>query len=98
MKPTFINATIKRLGRFSRPLRYLAKIVMLAISMAAHNSGGVIVQVKRIAGRWALNPRQVKISGILVDYVVVAEKPEYHLQTFLEQYNPAFSSKVKKPN
>jgi propionate CoA-transferase len=71
----------------------------LAISMAAHNSGGiVIVQVERIAERGSLNPRQVKIPGILVDYVVVAEKPEYHMQTFLEQYNPAFSSVIKVPS
>ncbi len=71
----------------------------LSIAMAAHNSGGiVIVQVERIAERGSLNPMQVKIPGILVDYVVLAEKPEYHMQTFLEQYNPAFSSEIKIPS
>jgi propionate CoA-transferase len=28
---------------------------------------------------------------------VVAEKPEYHMQTFIEQYNPAFSGEIKVP-
>ncbi len=70
----------------------------MAIAMAAHNSGGtVIVQVERIAERGTLNPRQVKIPGILVDHIVVAEKADYHMQTFVEAYSPAFSGELRVP-
>jgi propionate CoA-transferase len=69
-----------------------------AIAMAAHNSGGiVIVQVERIAELHTLNPRQVKIPGVLVDCVVVAERPEYHMQTFIEPYSAAFSGEIRVP-
>jgi propionate CoA-transferase len=67
----------------------------LAIAMAAHNSGGIVIaQVERVAESGSLNPRQVKIPGILVDCVVVA-KPEHHWQTFGTQYNAAFSGEIR---
>lgn len=69
----------------------------LAIATAVKNSNGfVIVQVERIAQPGTLNARQVKIPGIMVDCVVVAE-PQHHWQTFAEKYNPAFSSEIKVP-
>ena len=70
----------------------------LAIAMAAHNSGGrVIVQVERIAERGTLNPRQVKIPGIMVDCVVVAERREDHMQTFAEFYSAGFAGEIRVP-
>ena len=70
----------------------------LAIAMAAHNSGGVVIaQVERLAERGSLNPRQVKIPGVLVDCVVLAEKPEHHMQTFVTPYSAAYAGEIRVP-
>ncbi len=69
----------------------------LAMAQAARNSGGiVIVQVERVTERHALPPGLVRIPGILVDYVVVAD-PEHHHQTFGTVYNPAFTGEIELP-
>lgn len=70
-----------------------------AIAMAARNSGGIVIaQVEQVAERGTLNARQVKVPGVLVDCVVVTEKPEYHHQTFIEPYSAAFAQQVRVPS
>jgi propionate CoA-transferase len=70
---------------------------ILPIAQAAKNSGGiVIVQVERLVESGTLKPMNVKIPGIIVDYVVVAG-PDKHTQTYSEEYNPAYSGETRVP-
>lgn len=71
----------------------------LSMAQSAHNNNGiVIVQVKQVAEAGALHPKQVKIPGPLVDYVVVAQDPaETHRQTASFIFNPAYSGDLRVP-
>ena len=70
---------------------------MLAMAQAAKNCGGkVIAQVERIVQGGTFNPWMIKIPGILVDAIVIAE-PDNHWQTFGEKYSPAYSGEKKLP-
>ncbi len=69
----------------------------LAMALAAKNSHGyVICQVERVAAEGTLDSRHVRIPGVLVDAVVVAE-PQHHTQTWGIPYNPALSGEVRIP-
>ncbi|MBT5266824.1 MAG: acyl CoA:acetate/3-ketoacid CoA transferase [Rhodospirillaceae bacterium] len=73
------------------------RLETLAMALAARNSGGIVIcQVERVAQEDTLDARRIRIPGILVDCVVVAE-PEFHMQTYNNQYNPALSGELKLP-
>ena len=68
-----------------------------SLAQAVHNCGGkVIVQVERVAKEGALDPKYVKIPGIYVDYVVVAQ-PQFSKQTPAETFNPAYTGQIRVP-
>ena len=68
----------------------------LAIAQLVKNNGGhVIVQVKRMVKAGELDPQHIKIPGIFVDTVVIADESQ-HMQTFAEQYNPAYCGHGEK--
>ena len=68
---------------------------MLSEAQATRRCGGVVVaQVKRMAKRGTLPAKQVKIPGILVDYVVVEPGQR---QTYETYYSPAYAGELKIP-
>lgn len=68
----------------------------LALATAAHNAGGVVIaQVEQIVDNHSIPAKEVVVPGMLVDYIVVNEKKEYHMQTAGTYYNPALSSEIR---
>lgn len=70
---------------------------ILHLAMPDRASGGyVICQVERVAETGSLDSRDVRVLGILVDAVVVAD-PEQHTQSWNTVYNPAMSGELRIP-
>ncbi len=68
---------------------------MLAMAMAARNSGGIVIaQVRQFARRGSLPLRDVKIPGALVDHVYV--DPD-QWQTYITQDSPYYAGRLRKP-
>ncbi len=67
----------------------------MEVAMAAHNSGGIVIaQVKRVVQNDTIKTHDVRIPGILIDYIV--EAPE-QWQTTQTPYDPAISGEERKP-
>lgn len=72
-----------------------ARLEVLAMAQATHNSGGMVVaQVKRLAKAGSLDPRTVVVPGFLVDRVVI--HPEQR-QLAEVAFNPAYSGALRGP-
>lgn len=69
-----------------------------AVAEAVHNCGGkVIVQVERVVQVGSLDPKLVKIPGMLVDAIVVAEAPEDQDQCFNVHYDGSMTGDYRIP-
>ncbi len=70
----------------------------LAQAMAAHNNDGIVIaQVERIVEQGSIKPKDVKVPGILVDCIVVADPPEMHRMNYTTMYDPALSGEIRVP-
>ncbi|MCR4673028.1 MAG: acyl CoA:acetate/3-ketoacid CoA transferase [Lachnospiraceae bacterium] len=68
------------------------------VATAVKNCGGiVIVQVEYLAKKETLNPKDVKIPGKLVDYVVQAKDPMSCWQAEGDYWQPSFSGHIRIP-
>jgi propionate CoA-transferase len=64
-------------------------------ALAARNNGGIVIaQVKRITKQGSLKPHDVRIPGMLVDYIIVDPDQKQTTQT---QYDPAISGEIFRP-
>jgi len=69
-----------------------------SVATAVKNSGGiVIVQVEYLAKKETLNPKDIKIPGVLVDYVVVAKDPKSCWQAEGTYWEPSYSGHIRIP-
>ena len=65
------------------------------VALAAHNNGGIVIaQVKRIVENDTIRTHDVRVPGILIDYIV--EAPD-QWQTTQTPYDPAISGEERKP-
>ena len=68
---------------------------MLAMAMAARNSGGIVIaQVRQLATRGSLPLRDVKVPGALVDHVYV--DPD-QWQTYITRDSPYYAGALRRP-
>ena len=68
---------------------------MLAMAMAARNSGGIVIaQVRQLATRGSLRMRDVKVPGALIDHVYV--DPD-QWQTYITRDSPYYAGAQRRP-
>ena len=68
---------------------------MLAMAMAARNSGGIVIaQVRQLAPRGSLPLRSVKVPGALVDHVYL--DPD-QWQTYITRDSPYYAGALRRP-
>jgi propionate CoA-transferase len=66
---------------------------MLAMAMAAHNSGGIVVaQAAELVAAGSLDRRKVEVPGALIDFAYIDPQ---QTQTYLTAYSPYYSGELE---
>jgi propionate CoA-transferase len=74
-----------------------ALLECLPLAQAARNTGGIVIaEVAYLATNGSLHPKDVRVPGVLIDYVVVSGAGN-HWQSAGTEFNPGFSGSVHVP-
>ena len=75
------------------------KLELLSATLAAKRFGGIVLaQVKQVAQKGTLHPKEVVVPGVFVDAIVVVENPEVdHRQTSSWVFDPAYCGDLRVP-
>jgi propionate CoA-transferase len=71
----------------------------LEAAVAVHNNGGIVIaQVEEIVRRGSIRPKNVRIHGKLVDFIVRAQNPDNHRQcNATPGYRPELTGEIRTP-
>jgi len=74
-----------------------ALLECLPLAQAARNSGGIVIaEVEYVAKVGTLNPKLVRVPGVLIDHIVVSAAG-HHRQSAGTNFNPGFSGRMREP-
>jgi len=92
------GTTVDEIGNITMEEEAMKLEALPAVLATKRFGGKVIVQVKRVAEKGSLNPKDVVIPGVFVDAVVGCENPlEDHRQTSSWYYEPSYSGSARVP-
>lgn len=70
----------------------------LEMAMATRNSGGIVLaEAGRIVKRGTLNPHNVAVAGIMVDYVVECTPENNRQSLYFDEYRPELCGEIRVP-
>jgi propionate CoA-transferase len=74
-----------------------ALLESLPLVQAAKNTGGIVIaEAAYLAKNGSLNPKDVRVPGVMIDYLVISG-PGNHWQSAGSEFNPGFSGRVHVP-